>query len=102
MAVLDLEERDTDLDVGRTPTTPLQRIFGGQVAGQALMAAEHTAPADRAVHSLHSYFLRPGDPSEEIRYVVERIRDGRAFSTRRVLAFQHRRGDRDTFDAARP
>ena len=93
MAVLDLEERDTDLFVGQTPRTPLQRIFGGQVAGQALMAAGLTLPAERAVHSLHSYFLRPGDPNEEIRYAVERIRDGRAFSTRRVLAHQPRKGE---------
>src|SRR3954452_24140012 len=93
MAVLDLEERDTDLYVGQTPRTPLQRIFGGQVAGQALMAASRTLPGERAVHSLHSYFLRPGDPQEEIRYAVERIRDGRTFSTRRVLAHQHRKGE---------
>jgi acyl-CoA thioesterase-2 len=92
MAVLDLEERDTDLYVGQTPTTPLQRIFGGQVAGQALMAAEHTLPEERSVHSLHSYFLRPGDPHEEIRYAVDRIRDGRTFSTRRVIAWQRRKG----------
>jgi acyl-CoA thioesterase II len=93
LVVLDLEERSPDVFVGQTPTTPLQRIFGGQVAGQALMAAGRTVPADRGVHSLHSYFLRPGDPHEEIRYSVERIRDGRSFSTRRVLAHQHRRGE---------
>ena len=93
MAVLGLEEREEDVFVGQTPTTPSQRVFGGQVAGQALMAAGLTAPGDRGVHSLHSYFLRPGDPNEEIRYVVERIRDGRTFSTRRVLAHQRRRGE---------
>jgi acyl-CoA thioesterase II len=93
LVVLDLEERSPDVFVGQTPTTPLQRIFGGQVAGQALMAAGRTVPADRGVHSLHSYFLRPGDPHEEIRYSVERIRDGRSFSTRRVLAHQNRRGE---------
>ena len=93
MAVLDLEERDGDLYVGQTPRTPLQRIFGGQVAGQALMAASRTLPGERGVHSLHSYFLRPGDPHEEIRYAVERIRDGRTFSTRRVIAWQRRRGE---------
>jgi acyl-CoA thioesterase-2 len=54
MAVLGLEEREHDVFVGKTPTTPLQRIFGGQVAGQALMAAEMTVPSERAVHSLHS------------------------------------------------
>jgi acyl-CoA thioesterase-2 len=93
MAVLRLEERDTDVFVGQTPRTSLQRIFGGQVAGQALMAAGLTVAAERPVHSLHSYFLRPGDPKEEIRYVVERIRDGRSFSTRRVLAHQTRKGE---------
>ncbi|HEX2074818.1 MAG TPA: acyl-CoA thioesterase II [Geodermatophilus sp.] len=92
MAVLGLEERERDVYVGQTPRTSLQRIFGGQVAGQALMAAGMTAPQERPVHSLHSYFLRPGDPREEIRYVVERIRDGRSFSTRRVLAHQRRGG----------
>jgi acyl-CoA thioesterase II len=92
MAVLELEEREPDLFVGQTPTTPLQRIFGGQVAGQALMAASLTLPQERGVHSLHSYFLRPGDPHEEIRYAVDRIRDGRTFSTRRVIAWQRRNG----------
>jgi acyl-CoA thioesterase-2 len=94
MTVLNLEERDTDLFVGQTPSSPLQRIFGGQVAGQALMAASKTLPEDRGVHSLHSYFLRPGDPNEEIRYAVDRLRDGRTFSTRRVVAWQ-RRGGKD-------
>ena len=61
MGVLDLEERGPDLFVGTTPSTPLQRIFGGQVAAQALTAANATVPADRVVHSLHSYFLRPGE-----------------------------------------
>ncbi|MGY1618467.1 acyl-CoA thioesterase [Geodermatophilus sp. SYSU D00691] len=93
MAVLGLEERDHDVFVGQTPSTEQQRIFGGQVAGQALMAAGLTVPGERPVHSLHSYFLRPGDPAEEIRYVVERIRDGRTFTTRRVLAQQQRKGE---------
>ena len=91
MAVLDLEERDPDLFVGQTPSTTQQRIFGGQVAGQALMAAGRTVPVERGVHSLHSYFLRPGDPHEEIRYIVDRIRDGRTFTTRRVIARQWRK-----------
>ncbi|SFP37771.1 acyl-CoA thioesterase-2 [Geodermatophilus dictyosporus] len=94
MTVLGLEERDPDVFVGRTPSTRLQRIFGGQVAGQALMAAGLTVPGERGVHSLHAYFLRPGDPHEELRYRVERIRDGRSFSTRRVIACQ-RRGAED-------
>jgi acyl-CoA thioesterase-2 len=92
MQVLDLEERGPDLYVGTTPTTRLQRIFGGQVAAQALTAAQATVAADRPVHSLHSYFLRPGDPHEEIRYEVDRIREGRTFSTRRVVARQTRKG----------
>lgn len=92
MTVLGLEERDRDVYVGQTPSTRLQRIFGGQVAGQALMAAGYTVPTDRGVHSLHSYFLRPGDPHEEIRYAVERMRDGRSFTTRRVVAWQRRGG----------
>src|SRR4051812_35465914 len=93
MAVLDLEEREPDLFVGQTPSTRQQRIFGGQVAGQALMAAGRTVPSERAVHSMHAYFLRPGDPHEEIRYAVERMRDGRTFSTRRVVGWQRRKGD---------
>ncbi|WP_448623783.1 acyl-CoA thioesterase [Geodermatophilus sp. URMC 64] len=93
MAVLALEERDGDVFVGQTPSATQQRIFGGQVAGQALMAAGLTVPGERGVHSLHSYFLRPGDPAEEIRYSVDRIRDGRTFSTRRVLAHQRRKGE---------
>ena len=93
LAILELDERKPDVFVGQTPSTERQRIFGGQVAGQALMAAERTAPAERAVHSLHSYFLRPGDPHEEIRYEVDRIRDGRSFTTRRVVAWQQRKGE---------
>ena len=93
LAILDLAEREKDVFVGKTPSTERQRIFGGQVAGQALVAAGRTAPADRAVHSLHSYFLRPGDPAAEIRYAVDRIRDGRSFTTRRVIAWQERKGE---------
>ncbi|CCG03191.1 acyl-CoA thioesterase [Blastococcus saxobsidens] len=93
LSVLDLTERETDVFVGRTPTTERQRIFGGQVAGQALVAAGRTVPVERGVHSLHSYFLRPGDPTEEIRYSVDRIRDGRSFTTRRVIACQRRNGE---------
>ena len=93
LEVLSLEERGPDLFVGWTPATPLQRIFGGQVAAQALTAATRTVPGDRGVHSLHSYFLRPGDPHEEIRFEVDRIREGRTFSSRRVLAKQTRKGE---------
>jgi acyl-CoA thioesterase-2 len=93
LAILDLAEREKDVFVGKTPSTERQRIFGGQVAGQALVAAGRTVPVERGVHSLHSYFLRPGDPSEEIRYSVDRIRDGRSFTTRRVIACQRRKGE---------
>jgi acyl-CoA thioesterase-2 len=92
MAVLDLEERGPGLFVGSTPSVRQQRIFGGQVAAQALSAASATVAAERAVHSLHSYFLRPGDPQEEIRYEVDDLREGRSFSTRRVVARQTRTG----------
>jgi acyl-CoA thioesterase-2 len=64
-------------------------VFGGQVAGQALVAAGRTVPEDRPVHSLHAYFIRPGDPTVPLIYLVERVRDGRSFTTRRVSAVQH-------------
>src|SRR5207302_8682617 len=64
---------------------------GGQVAGQALVAAGRTVESDRRVHSLHAYFLRPGDPNVPILYEVDRIRDGKSFTTRRVVAIQHGR-----------
>ena len=64
-------------------------MFGGQVAGQALVAAGRTVPADRPVHSLHAYFIRPGDPAVPLVYTVDRVRDGRSFTTRRVTAIQH-------------
>ena len=89
--LLDLEQIDLGLFRGRQPRTSLQRVFGGQVAGQALMACGRTVDADRHVHSLHAYFLRPGDPSMPIIYDVERLRDGRSFTTRRVVARQHGR-----------
>ncbi len=75
---------------GRSPQENRQRVFGGQVAGQALVAASRTIDdRDRRVHSLHAYFLRPGDPTAPILYDVDRIRDGKSFSTRRVVAIQH-------------
>ena len=64
-------------------------MFGGQVAGQALVAAGRTVPADRPVHSLHAYFIRPGDPAVPLVYIVDRVRDGKSFTTRRVSAIQH-------------
>lgn len=67
-----------------------QRVFGGQVIGQALVAATRTVEQEnRFVHSLHAYFVRPGDPSVPILYDVENIRDGGSFATRRVVAIQH-------------
>lgn len=87
--LLDLETIEVDLYRGRSPETEHQRVFGGQVAGQALVAAVRTVDPERSVHSLHAYFLRPGDPSVPILYEVDRIRDGRSFTTRRVEARQH-------------
>ena len=91
LQLLDLETIDVNLFRGIQPDTMLQRVFGGQVAAQALVAGARTVEAPRGVHSLHSYFLRPGDPAVPIVYDVERIRDGRSFSTRRVVARQHGR-----------
>jgi acyl-CoA thioesterase-2 len=91
LELLDLETIDVNLFRGTQPDTMLQRVFGGQVAAQALVAGARTIEAPRVVHSLHSYFLRPGDPAVPIVYDVERIRDGRSFSTRRVVARQHGR-----------
>ncbi len=89
--LLDLEQLDTDLFRGQQPETIRQRVYGGQVAAQALIAASRTVPEGFAVHSLHSYFLLPGDYTIPIIYDVERIRDGKSFTTRRVLARQHGR-----------
>ncbi len=88
--LLDLEAIEVNIFRGRSPDENRQRVFGGQVAGQALVAASRTVddPA-RRVHSLHAYFLRPGDPTVPILYEVDRLRDGRSFSTRRVVAIQH-------------
>lgn len=87
--LLDLEQVEENIFRGLSPKVSMQRVFGGQVAGQALVAAVRTVDADRVVHSLHSYFIRPGDPAIPIIYTVERIRDGRSFSVRRVTAIQH-------------
>ena len=89
--LLDLETIDVNLFRGTQPDTRMQRVFGGQVAAQALVAGARTVEPPRSVHSLHSYFLRPGDTTVPIVYDVERIRDGRSFSTRRVVARQHGR-----------
>ncbi|MGZ4437504.1 MAG: acyl-CoA thioesterase [Nocardioides sp.] len=89
--LLDLETIDVNLFRGTQPDTMLQRVFGGQVAAQSLVAATRTVDARLQVHSLHSYFLRPGDTAIPIVYDVEQLRDGRSFSTRRVVARQHGR-----------
>jgi acyl-CoA thioesterase-2 len=89
VARLDLERIEVNLFRGISPPESPPRVFGGQVAGQALVAAGRTVPEDRGVHSLHAYFIRPGDPRVPIVYEVERVRDGHSFTTRRVLAIQH-------------
>ncbi len=87
--LLDLEQIEVNIFRGRSPEEHRQRVFGGQVAGQALVAAGRTVPADRYVHSLHAYFIRPGDTTVPLVYMVDRVRDGRSFTTRRVSAIQH-------------
>ena len=91
VSLLELEQVDDLVLRGVAPETTLQRVFGGQVLAQALMAGGSTVPEERRPHSLHGYFLRPGDPSVPIEYVVENTRDGGSFSTRRVVARQHER-----------
>jgi acyl-CoA thioesterase II len=89
--LLDLEPIEVNIFRGLSPDENRQRVFGGQVAGQALVAAARTVADDAHVHSLHAYVLRPGDPTVPILYDVDRIRDGRSFTTRRVVAIQHGR-----------
>src|SRR5947209_9818115 len=94
--LLELERLEVNLFRGVSPKEESQqRVFGGLVAAQALVAAGRTVDLDdeprRALHSLHAYFLRPGDPARPIVYDVDRIRDGRSFTTRRVVAVQHGR-----------
>ncbi len=90
LAILNLEELEVNLFRGRSPQAGWQRVFGGQVIGQALVAASRTVE-DRQPHSMHAYFLLEGDPKVPIIYDVESIRDGGSFSTRRVVARQHGR-----------
>lgn len=89
LSTLDLEPIEVNLFRGISPKVGWQRVFGGQVIGQALVAAQRTVEAERKVHSLHGYFMRPGDPENPIIYEVDRIRDGGSFTTRRVVAIQH-------------
>ena len=77
-----------DIFVGQTITSMRNRVYGGQVLAQAAMAAMRTVPEERAIHSLHAYFLRPGDVNFPITFGVERVRDGRSFSARRIHAYQ--------------
>lgn len=91
LGILDLEAIEHNLYRGRGPSEGWQRVYGGQVLGQALVAAVRTVPQDRVAHSAHAYFLLPGDPTVPIVYDVERIRDGGSFNTRRVKAIQHGR-----------
>ncbi|SMC54782.1 (3S)-malyl-CoA thioesterase [Fulvimarina manganoxydans] len=91
LGILDLERLEDNLFRGVSPDQSWQRVFGGQVVAQALVAAQRTVDPARSCHSLHSYFLRPGDPATPIVYDVERIRDGGSFTTRRVVAIQHGR-----------
>jgi len=89
--LLDLEEIEQNHYRATSPNEGWQRVYGGQVLGQALVAASRTVPEDRQAHSLHGYFLRAGDTTVPILYKVDRIRDGLSFTTRRVVAIQHGR-----------
>ena len=86
--LLDLEKLEENLFRGRPPQVHWQRVFGGQVIGQALSAASQTVVPERHVHSVHGYFLRPGDAGLPVVYTVDRVRDGGSFTTRRVVAIQ--------------
>jgi acyl-CoA thioesterase-2 len=88
LKILDLEQIEVNLFRGQSPKSGWQRVFGGQVIGQSLVAARRTVEG-RHPHSLHGYFMRPGDPKVPIVYEVDRIRDGKSFTTRRVVAVQH-------------
>ena len=89
LGLLDLETIEDNIFRGHSPVEPVQRVFGGQVLAQALVAATRTVDARRPCHSFHAYFLRPGDPGTPILYEVDRSRDGASFSARRVVAVQH-------------
>ena len=89
LSLLDLEPIEENLFRGYHPPDRTRRLFGGQVIAQELVAAMNTVPKDRSPHSLHAYFLRPGDPSVPALFEVERIRDGKSFTTRRVVVVQN-------------
>jgi acyl-CoA thioesterase-2 len=92
LSVIDLSASDArtteDIFTGASQSMPLGRVYGGQVLAQSIVAASRTIPEERVVHSMHGYFLRPGDSTEGITFSVDRIHDGRSFSTRRTQAFQ--------------
>jgi len=88
LSLLDLERIEVNLFRGQSPDDGMKRVYGGQVIAQALVAAYRTVE-NRVCHSLHAYFIRPGDPSVPILYEVDRARDGKSFTTRRVVAIQH-------------
>ncbi len=88
LALLDLEKIEENIFRGQSPEDRMQRVFGGQVLGQALVAASRTVEG-RVCHSFHAYFLRAGDPKVPILYEVDRARDGASFTSRRVVAVQH-------------
>ena len=89
--LLKLERIEDNIFRGESRDIGSAQVFGGQVLGQALSAAEQTVPSDRSIHSLHGYFLRPGDAKKPIVFTVDPIRDGRSFTTRRVVAVQEGR-----------
>ncbi|MGF1682549.1 acyl-CoA thioesterase II [Photobacterium minamisatsumaniensis] len=91
LTLLHLEQLEQGLFRGQSEHLGLPQVYGGQVIGQSLSAAKETVEESRQVHSFHSYFLRPGDPHKPIIYDVEKLRDGRSFSTRRVKAIQNGR-----------
>src|SRR5882724_4070776 len=89
LALLDLEKVEQNAFLGLSPAEPVQRVFGGQVLAQALVAATRTVESGWPCHSFHAYFLRPGDPKVPILYEVDRSRDGVSFTARRVVAIQY-------------
>jgi len=89
LSLLDLEPIEENLFRGYHPPDRKKRLFGGQVIAQALVATMNTVPMDRSPHSLHAYFLRAGDPGQPALFEVERIRDGKSFTTRRVVVVQN-------------